>query len=251
MHSRSSFGALALLIILCTVEAYARSGAINPVLLPAPSLVSARFLDAAFLLETAGEAGRTLLRALIGLALASLLAIPTGLAMGTHTGMRATLTPLVELLRPIPSSAMIPVAILLLGLGAQMIIFVIWFGTLWPLLINSMYGAKSVTARHREIAWMLKLTRRQVFSLIVLPSAVPHIVAGARVAIPIALILAVTAEMLAGQDGIGFRILDYERAFRYTDMYATLTVIALVGLALNLSFVSIQSRLERRFPSLS
>jgi ABC-type nitrate/sulfonate/bicarbonate transport system permease component len=131
-----------------------------------------------------------------------------------------------------------------------MITFVIWFGTLWPLLLNSIYGAQGVHVRHREISQLLRLTKLQTLFLIVLPTAVPHIFAGIRIAISIALILAVTAEMLAGQNGLGFWLLDYERAFRYREMYAILVILGVVGLLINIALVKGQDVLGRRFPAL-
>jgi sulfonate transport system permease protein len=243
-------GLLVLGSIVVAIELFARTGALNPVLFPPPTRVWATLGDATFLSNLTGQLLQTLLRAAVGFVLAATVAIPLGLILGVSTTLRGALTPLIELLRPIPSSAMVPVAILFLGLGAPMIIFVIWFGTLWPLLVSTAYGARTVDVRHKEIAHLLRLPRHQYFGLVVLPSAIPHIFSGTRVAIAIALILAVTAEMLAGQNGIGFLLLDYERAFRYPEMYACVVALALLGLAVNVVFVALQSSLTRRFPTL-
>ncbi len=239
---------MALLIaLLIAVEVAAGLGAINPILFPRPSQLVAVFAEGAVRAQLFEQLGITLLRAGIGFALAACVALPIGLVLGVSESLRATFTPLIEILRPIPSSAMVPIAILFLGLGTGMILFVIWFGTLWPLLVNAIYGARGVDSRHKELAKLLRLNTREYFSLVVLPSAVPHVLAGARVALSIALILAVTAEMLAGQNGIGYRLLDYERAFRYPEMYAALALLAVTGLGLNLAFAAAQSTLRRRF----
>lgn len=244
-------GLLLIVVLFAAVELYARSGAVNAIILPAPSRIFSTYLNTEFVVHLATQAVLTIGRAFIGFVLAFLIAVPLGLIMGTVPSVRATATPLIELLRPIPSSAMIPVAILFLGLGAGMITFVIWFGTLWPLLMNSMYGAQNVIPQHRELGSLLRLTKPQFFYLVVLPSAVPSIFAGARISISIALILAVTAEMLAGQNGLGFWLLDYERAFRFQEMYAILLLLALIGLIVNGGLVASQRSLGRRFPSLS
>lgn len=243
-------GLVVVVAALVLVEIYAASSALNAVILPAPSRVLVTYAEPGFATHIAGQAVVTLLRAALGFSLAILIAVPLGLAMGSAPVVQNALTPSVELLRPIPSSAMVPVAILFLGLGSQMIIFVIWFGTMWPLLLNSMYGAQSVSPRHRELAHLTQMGLGKFFFMVVLPSAVPHIFAGVRVALSIALILAVTAEMLAGQDGIGFYLLDYERAFQYHRMYAVLVLLAIVGLCVNGALVLLQRKLVRRFPSL-
>jgi sulfonate transport system permease protein len=248
MLRRTGLGIAVLLLLLLLAEALARAGWFNPVLFPPPSRIALAYSDPSFATNVAMQSMITVGRAATGFFAALFVAVPAGLALGASASLRAALTPTIELLRPIPSSAMVPVSILFLGLGSPMILFVIWFGTLWPLLMNTMYGARSVDIRHQELAKLLRLSRVQYFGLIVLPSAIPHIFAGARVAISIALILAVTAEMLAGQNGLGFFLLDYERAFRYPEMYATLVLLAVIGLGINVGFVGLQSILKRRFP---
>lgn len=249
MRSWPFLGGAVLLGVIALLEALSIWGVVNPLLLPPPSRIAETLADPEFASHLVVQVLHTVGRAALGFALALFVAIPVGLALGVWQPLRAALTPLIELMRPIPSSAMVPIAILFLGLGANMILFVVWFGTVWPLLMNTMYGARNVDTRHVELAKLLRLDARQYFSFIVLPSAVPHIFAGARVALSIALILAVTAEMLAGQDGLGFHLLDYERAFRFPEMYAVLTVLALVGFAANLAFVAAQTLMRRRFPN--
>lgn len=247
---RLLLGVLVLVLLALALEAATTSNLINPQLFPPPSRIFSVLTDGDFARDTLQQVALTLGRAAAGLLLALITAVPAGLLLGSVGVLRAAFMPMVELLRPIPSSAMVPVAILFLGLGDSMIVFVIWFGTFWTILLSAIYGAMATDRVHKDVAKLLKLPQHTYFRLIVLPSAIPNLFAGTRIALAIALILAVTAEMLGGQDGLGFQVLDYERAFRYPEMYATLFTLAVLGLTANVVLTMAQRRLARRFPQI-
>lgn len=117
----------------------------------------------------------TLLRALTGYLISASIAIPLGIFLGRSRLGSEILGPLIEFLRPLPSSAIIPVALLFLGLGSKMIIFVVVFGASWPILVASMQGAKHVDPVMMDVARLLKLSQTRVNLEVVLPARLCHL----------------------------------------------------------------------------
>ncbi len=182
---------------------------------------------------TQGNLGRdtlaTILLMLQGWLVASVVGIAIGSAIGIWKPARETLGPILEFLRPLPASAIIPVAIALFGLGSSMVIGVVAFGSIWPVLLATIYGFSTVDPRLREVSAALNLSPLAFIRKIGLPNAVPDILSGMRLSLTVALILAVVTEMLAGQRGLGTAVLLAGRSFNSADLFAGLIVLALVG----------------------
>ncbi|MCU1446993.1 ABC transporter permease [Cryobacterium sp.] len=185
--------------------------------------------------------GETLGRILIGYAIAVVLAVALGALMGTSRFVFYLLEPLTELLRPIPTAAYVPIAILLLGVGNEMKITVVAVACFFPVLLNTYGGVRSVdpilvdtgrTFGYKPFARLIK---------IVLPSALPEILTGMRVALGIALIVGIVSEMLAGNNGIGYLILDSQRIFQVPLMFAGIITLAIVGYFMNFIFVRLEA----------
>ena len=159
--------------------------------------------------------------------------------IGVSHALRAYVEPTLEFLRPLPASAMMPVAIALLGLTNAMVLAVIAFGALWPVLLATVHGFAAVEPRLYQVSRALGLSRREVIRKIALPSAMPDILSGMRVGLTIALILAVVGEMLASRPGLGQAILLAARSFQSADLYAGVALLGLIGYvsATFLSFV--------------
>ncbi|MGZ8465508.1 MAG: ABC transporter permease, partial [Candidatus Binatia bacterium] len=177
-----------------------------------------------------------------GFLLAALLAVLSGVVLGYFRFLNSLLATLIELLRPMPSVAIIPVAILLLGIGDGMIVSVTVYASLWPILINTIDGVRNIDATLIDTGRTFGLSRWRILWQIILPGASPYIATGLRIGLSIALILVTTAEMIAGSKGLGFFILDEERAMNSANMYAGIVVVALLGYALNRLFLMIESR---------
>ena len=184
----------------------------------------------------------TLGRFCAGYLLSAALAVTLGIVLGYIDFLHGLLETVIELLRPMPSVAIIPVAILLLGIGDSMIVAVTVYATLWPILINTIDGVRHVEPTLIDTGRTFGLKRRQILRQIILPGAAPYIVTGLRIGLSIALILVTTAEMIAGSKGLGFFILDEERAMNSANMYAGIVVVALLGYALNRLFLLIETR---------
>jgi len=184
----------------------------------------------------------TLGRFAAGYLLSAGLAVTLGVLLGYFRYLHGLLATSIELLRPMPSVAIIPVAILLLGIGDGMIISVTVYASVWPILINSIDGVRRVDTTLIDTGRTFGLSSWQILRQIILPAASPYIVTGLRIGLSIALILVTTAEMIAGSKGLGFFILDEERAMNSANMYAGIVVVALLGYALNRLFLLLESR---------
>ena len=223
----ASIAAGALLIVAW--QAIANAQLVSPVFLPGPDRAWAALMRG-FSNGTLGpKLAGTLERMLIGWLLASLAGVALGAAIGTSPAMRAYLGPTLEFLRPLPASAVIPVAIAVLGLTDAMVLFVIAFGALWPMLLATVHGFAALEPRLVEVAAALRLSRRETILKIALPSALPDIFAGLRLGLTVSLILAVVGEMLAGRNGLGDWILLSSRSFRSADLYAGVILLGLIG----------------------
>ncbi|MGB7951795.1 MAG: ABC transporter permease [Candidatus Binatia bacterium] len=184
----------------------------------------------------------TLTRFLQGYLLAAAIAVTLGICLGYFRFAHSLLGMLIEFLRPMPSVAIIPVAMLLLGIGDAMIVAVTVYASIWPILINTIDGVAHIERTLIDTGRTFGLARRRILWQIILPAASPYIVTGLRVSLSIALILVTTAEMIAGRSGLGFFILDEERSLHIGPMYAGIIVVALVGYSLNRLFVALERK---------
>jgi len=207
----------------------AQARLVSPVFLPSPE----RAWDALVYGLTEGDLGAktlgTVERMIYGWLLASLVGIVIGAMIGVSEAARAYVEPTLEFLRPLPASAMMPVAIAILGLTDQMVLAVIAFGALWPMLLGTVHGFAAVEPRLYQVSRALGLSRFAVIWKIALPSAMPDILSGMRVGLTIALILAVVGEMLASRPGLGQAILLAARSFQSADLYAGVILLGMIG----------------------
>jgi ABC-type nitrate/sulfonate/bicarbonate transport system permease component len=185
----------------------------------------------------------------IGLGLATVLAVPIGILLGTSDlAGRAFRVP-IEFLRPIPSAALIPLLFLTLGTNLRSEIFLATFGAFWPLLVQTMYGVRDVDPVAMETARSFGVGRHERLYRITLPSAVPYIATGLRIASTVALILAFTAELFMGTPGLG-QAVNYAESFGLNDqLYALALATGFLGVGIHLVFSAIEKRALRWHPS--
>ncbi|MDH3442972.1 MAG: ABC transporter permease [Deltaproteobacteria bacterium] len=187
----------------------------------------------------------TISRFLEGYMLAALLAVSMGVFLGYFRFAYSLLETLIEFLRPMPSVAIVPVAVLALGIGDAMIVAVTIYASVWPMLVNTIDGVRRIEPILIDTARTFGLGRWAILWRVVLPGASPYIVTGLRISLSIALILVTTAEMIAGSRGLGFFILDQERSFNSRNMYAGIIVVAALGYALNRLFLALENKTLR------
>jgi ABC-type nitrate/sulfonate/bicarbonate transport system permease component len=235
-------GGLVFASLLLAWEYGARS---NPKLqsyLPPVSQVFAALFKLILSGEFAAHVLATLSRFVQGYVIASLIAVSLGVVLGYFRFAHSVFSTVIEFLRPMPSVAIIPVALLVLGIGDGMIIAVTVYASLWPILVSTIDGVRNIEPTLIDTARTFGLGRWAILSRIVLPGAAPYIVTGLRISLSIALILVTTAEMIAGSRGLGFFILDEERSFNSGNMYAGIIVVAALGYGLNRLFLVLEGR---------
>jgi ABC-type nitrate/sulfonate/bicarbonate transport system permease component len=187
----------------------------------------------------------TVRRMAYGWLAASLLGVVAGALIAGSRVTRELFRPLLEFLRPLPASAIIPVAILAFGLSDGMSTFVIAFGSVWPVLLAAVHGFSNVDERLQEVSRALGMGRLERLRKIDLPGALPDILAGARVGLAVALILAVVTEMQASLPGLGQGILMAQRSFRSAELYAGVLVLGALGFAASAALQWVEDRALR------
>jgi len=235
-------GFVVLGLILVGLEAAVDAGWIRRALMPPPSAIGLALWD---LLESGAFVEpllATLQLVFAGFALGSLLGVAGGLAMGWFPAAFRLLEPLVELMRPIPKAALVPPLMLFLGIGTTMKVTSVTLAVLFPVLVNTLQGVRGTDRVMLDAARTHGWGTAHTLWHLVLPSALPFILAGMRISLGLALVLAVLAEMLTGQGGLGFLILDMQRSFLIRQMYAWLIILAVLGLALNSLFLLAERR---------
>jgi sulfonate transport system permease protein len=240
-HIAASIGFLLAALIAWQLAADARL--VNPLWFPGP--IRAINVLAGWIAtdELWSPLAKTIWRVFAGWGFATVAGVALGAAIASSTVARNLFEPSAEFLRPLPASAVLPPAILILGLSDAMIVFVVAFGSIWPILLGAIHGCKSIDPRLMEVAAMLRLSRWQRMVKIQLPNALPDIFAGMRVSIAIALIITVASEMLSSQPGIGNLMLLAARAFRSAEIFAGILVLGVIGFLINITMQKIEERL--------
>jgi len=165
-----------------------------------------------------------------------------GLLMGYFSFFYNLLEPITEVLRPIPSPAYLPIMILFLGIDDEMKIFMVAFASVFPVLLNTYSGVRSIDPIQVQTARTFGVSGRRLLMQIVLPASSPAILTGMRISLAVALIVMVISEMIAASDGIGYFILSAQRGFKTREMFAGVLTLAALGYVLNRVFLAIEGR---------
>jgi ABC-type nitrate/sulfonate/bicarbonate transport system permease component len=203
---------------------------------PALSSILAAFADVWTWERIRADVLPSLARLAAGYALALAAGVALGVLIGVNRHVRAFLEPLLEFLRAIPPPVLVPVFILLSGVGDRTKVLVIAFGCVWPILLNTVEGVRgrdevlSDTCRAYGIRGGLRLRH------LLLRSASPQIVTGARQALAIAIIVMVISEMIAADNGLGFAVLQFQRGFQIPAMWSGVLLLGLIGVLLAWAF---------------
>lgn len=188
----------------------------------------------------------TLGTAAAGLALGSLVGLLAGTLLGLSRRAAAVAFVSIEVLRPIPSVALIPLALLVFGFGLRMELAVVAFATLWPVLVLTQAAVRQIEPQLLEVAAALELSPAQRFRLIVLPALVPRLFVALRLALAIALVVAVTVEIAANPHGMGYAMMIAQQSLDPALMLAWLGWIGVVGYAVNAGALALQRAVARR-----
>jgi NitT/TauT family transport system permease protein len=225
-------------VIIGVWEMFARSGALPPALLPAPSEVIMALLDWMFDIDGRAQAisghwfGAALasaMRVFTGYAIATVVGISLGLAIGWSRFCETLIDPTIQILRPIPPVSWIPLAIIWFGIANKPAIFLVFLGTVFPILMNTAHGVRSVSRDLLRAGAMMGATDAQLLRYVVLPAALPSIFAGLRIGIGVSWMLTVTAEMVAVKSGIGYQLWDSYYFMQFNLVVAAMISIGVLG----------------------
>lgn len=183
----------------------------------------------------------SLQRSGIAFGIAIAVAIPLGLFMGTFRRFESFVDALLQTFRQTSALAMYPVFILLLGLGETSKITIICWAAFFPILLNTISGVKLVDTRLIEMARVFGASKQEIFRRVVLPAAAPSIFVGLRLSATISLLLLVAAEMIGAKQGLGFLIINAQYNFEIPLMFAAIVLLAIIGLAVNYTLLTLQS----------
>jgi ABC-type nitrate/sulfonate/bicarbonate transport system permease component len=237
-----ALGFAGILGFLITWQLLPALGVVDPRYFPSATQTLAELGQQMRDLEFWRNVGRTLTAWAIGLVIATVLGIVLGTIIGLVPFLRRATHTTVEFLRPIPSVALIPLAVLMYGYQLQAALVIIVFASFWQVFIQVLYGVADVDAVARDTARSFGLSRGSRIINLVLPTALPYLMTGLRLAATVALILAVTAEMYIGNPGLGREIVFAQSAGDYPAVYALIIVTGLLGLLINLVFRAVERR---------
>jgi NitT/TauT family transport system permease protein len=248
--------------LLLIWEILTQNGIINPQVLPSPSQIFLRWVAYVkpvlayqeanmgyvawiFSGELPHDTFATFYRVVVGFCIGAGLALPLGLFMGTVDGVYKLFNPLIQILRPIPPIAYIPLAILWFGLGNPPSFFLISLGVFFPVLMNTISGVRHVDSIYIRAAKNLGAGGYSMFLRVILPAATPHILTGLRVGVGVGFICVIVAEMIAVNNGLGFRILEAREFFWSDKIIAGMLTIGLLGLAIDTAMDRLNNHLLR------
>ncbi len=241
--ARAVRSSAAIVAFLALWEAAPRLGLTDPVFLPPFSVVLQALAGQVASRELAQHLGASLTRAGAGFAIALGVAIPVGVAIGWYRRAAELLNPILELFRNTAALALLPVFVLVLGIGETSKIAIVAFACTFPVLLTTISGVRTVDPLLVRSARSLGLSNVRLFWHVVLPSAVPTIFTGVRMAGAASILVLVAAEMVGARAGLGYLITYTQFNFQIPQMYAGILVIALTGVTINGLLVA----LERRF----
>ncbi len=220
-------------------------GWINPAVFPRLDVIVAALWKGIVGGALIDDIAISLQRSGIAFAAAVIIGIPLGLFMGQVAAVERALDPLLQFFRQTSALALYPVFILMLGLGEASKVFVIFWATLFPILLSTIGGVKEVDRKLVEMARTYGAGSIAIFRRVILPASVPAIFVGLRLSATTALLLLIAAEMIGANKGVGFQVMNAQYNFQIPLMYASILLLALLGLAANAGLVLLQRKLCR------
>lgn len=232
---------LLLPVVLITFWQYlANTGEINTHLIPSPMMIVRNFREIILNGRLEKNLSVSIVRVVVGFVMGASMGLVIGFFMGLFKKVNLLLTLFVSIFRPIPIIALIPVFILILGIGESSKYAIIAVGSFWSVLLNTINGVENVDAKLLEIGYAYRIPRIEQVFRIVLPSALPSILTGIRLGVGSAWISVVAAEMIAASRGIGYMITYARDNSQVSTMYAGVLTIGVVGLFIDRVLITMQ-----------
>ncbi|SNY48540.1 ABC transporter permease [Paractinoplanes atraurantiacus] len=235
MRSKALLGLSGLAGLLLVIELLPRLGLVDDSYLPPTSEIAAALADELGTTAFWQAVGDTLTGWAIGLLIAVVAGVLIGIVVGAVPVLRAATASTIEFLRPIPSVALIPLAVLLYGTGLGSVLLLVVYASFWQVLVQVLYGVADVDPIADETARSFRFSTWARIRNVLWPTALPYVFTGIRLAASVALVLAVTAELVIGAPGLGKLIAVAQTSGAVPDMYALIAVTGLLGVAINLA----------------
>src|SRR5690625_2846837 len=236
-------GVLGILIFLGIWELLPLLGIVDPRFLPPASAaisdLFSKFTDSVFWIAV----WDTMQAWLIGMVISVVAAAVLGVIIGSSTFLRKFTNSTIEFLRPVPSVALIPLAVLLFGVGIESALLLIVYASFWQVLIQVLYGVADVDVVAMDTAKSYGMGRMARIRYVVFPTALPYLMTGVRLAAAVALILAITAQLVIGTPGLGAEIARAQSGGAYVSMYALVLATGLLGVIINLIMRAIERQI--------
>jgi ABC-type nitrate/sulfonate/bicarbonate transport system permease component len=192
-----------------------------------------------------GDVAPSVIRLFIGYGLALLLGVAVGVAVGASRWLRSLTEPILEFLRAIPPPVLVPILILISGLGDRTKVLVITVGGIWPILLNTVEGVRGVDEVLADTCRSYRIRGRLRLRTLLLRAASPQVVVGARQALSISIIMMVIGELLGTTNGLGYTVIEFQRGFQIPEMWSGVFVLGLLGVVLTAIFGLVERRVLR------
>jgi len=240
---------IATILFIAIVQAVVAVGIISSESIPLPTVIIRAFVDALGTTSFWSAVGLTLEGWAIGMGIATVAGIPLGILAGTSTAAFRSMRFVVDFLRPIPSVAILPLAILVLGIAMPVKISLAALAAFFPIFFATLYGIQDLDPVTNDTAKAYKLNAMFRFVFVVLPGSTPYIATGMRISASVALLLTVGTEMIVGLPGIGLSIYKAQYANDLPSMYALIAASGILGVVISICFKAVERRALKWHPS--
>lgn len=244
--NRAAGAAIGLLLpaILLVVWWFASADSASP-FIPPLEVILRTFRETWVFDQVWSDVVPSLQRLFAGYLLAVVVGLAAGVLLGRHRRLDAAFQPMIQFVRAIPGVALVPLGIVLFGIGDTPKILLIALICVFPILLNTIDGVRNIETGLEDVGRLFRLTRRERLTAIQIPSAAPQIFAGMRTAISLAFIMMIVAEMVGATNGIGHQIVQAQQSFRSAEMWAGMVLLALLGAGINGLFTLAERRILR------
>ncbi len=213
--------------------------------MPWPTSVAGSFVDLSVSGELASHILTSLLRVAVGFIIAAVTAVPLGITIGWSKVAESLTEPILEIIRPIPPIAWIPIAMLWFGLGFKPAVFLIFIGAFFPILINTVAGVRGTPKVLVEAVRTLGASDRDILVKVVTQSAIPSVVAGLRIGVGVGWMCLVAAEMTGASSGLGYMVIYYSGILETSSVTVGMLTIGAIGYAMSYAIGKVEGRLLR------
>ena len=246
-HLRSLRGLTPLMLGLVLWQ-FAQSGGARSAYFPPPSAWYSGLSQLANGGRLAKASLATVETILLGLMLAAVLGSCIGVLIGVSAQARRALSPLLEFCRAMPPPAIVPLAILFLGYDERMKLTIVAISAMWPVLLNTTAAVERIHPIMMDVATSFRLSQLESIRLIIFPAAIPAILLGLKVALPLTIVLTLLVEILTSIDGVGSLMIAAQRNYQSAQVYGLLAFVGVFGFLLNMGFAFMEAIIMRRWP---